>query len=280
MNVQWSAFLSQNQSETMNADKKQFDIFMGENHEKLFNKDSEDFEKAVKLLKNMSDGGNINATIYLISLYRLFSLEKNEIQTYLDRIRKAYDQNPEIFDEGMLCNIGSSIERCGPLTYNSTNREDNLREALKWAMRWFSRGDINSVYSILNIYKQLPDNNDDAFQWCVWGLSRDEVERMDAGGSMVIDPSISHVRRMAEIGHPPSQYRLGMMYLKGDIVKRSDDRAKEWFSRSAEGGYGRAITAMKEYEKDGNFLALVMREYLHPDDYGVEDMPEYLEERS
>ena len=63
------------------------------------------------------------------------------------------------------------------------------------------------------------------------------------------------------------------MYVKGDVVKVSDEKAREWFARSAGNGYERAIRVMDEYGRDGNFLTLLTREYLEPDDFGTERMP-------
>src|SRR5918911_1031109 len=45
---------------------------------------------------------------------------------------------------------------------------------------------------------------------------------------------------LAEAGDAPSQFNLGLMYLDGTGVPQNDEKAVEWFRRSADQGYAKA----------------------------------------
>src|SRR5437879_1694073 len=45
---------------------------------------------------------------------------------------------------------------------------------------------------------------------------------------------------LAEAGDAPSQFNIGLLYLDGTGVPQSDEKAVEWFRRSADQGYAKA----------------------------------------
>ena len=262
----------------MKSDREQIDEFWRENRD-LYNKDENEFyRRKAQFLKNLSDEGSVIATAELIFRSDRHCLNDDEFRFYMDRISKSYNENPEAFDSGLLYQVGEGVA-CRGKPDRQKKDERTLREALKWLARSMSKDGISCLSSIVSIYKNLPNCDDELFGWCIWGLEQSVILRADGySGVWAIVLSADTIVKMAVNGHSPSQYRLGMMYLKGDILKRSDEMAKEWFSRSAEGGYEKAITAMEGYRMDGNFLSLVKRDYLQPDDYGIKDMPKtYLE---
>lgn len=55
---------------------------------------------------------------------------------------------------------------------------------------------------------------------------------------------------MAEMGHAPSQHRVGELYLEGICYPQSFESAVKWYSKSAEQGYAPAQVNLGElYEK-------------------------------
>lgn len=58
------------------------------------------------------------------------------------------------------------------------------------------------------------------------------------------DEAVKYFRLAAEQGSPEGAYGLAMMYASGEGVPRDLAKAREWMTRSAEGGHGPAIQAM------------------------------------
>ena len=256
----------------MESDRDLYDRLWKENRDQLISDDPEEFRIAAERLRALADDGNIYALEHLVSYASRYSLTADDVRHHLDMMRRIYGERPDDFPGHVLVSIGNAIRDSDP-----RRQEATVRESLKWYERAASKGDRFAFCRILAVYEyDLPGRPDEEFPWCIRALrlgGPKPMEKMDDVG-MAVDTAMDRMISNANAGHPPSQYRLGMSYLKGDVFERSDELAKGWFSRAAEGGYGRAAVAMEEYERDGNFLALVTREYLQPDDYGIRDMTE------
>lgn len=59
------------------------------------------------------------------------------------------------------------------------------------------------------------------------------------------------LEHLADLGHPKSQYYLGLMNERGHGMKRSARRAFKWFLKAANNDYGPAQSALFDIYKDG-----------------------------
>jgi TPR repeat protein len=62
-------------------------------------------------------------------------------------------------------------------------------------------------------------------------------------------PAMAVFRALAEQGNAEAQTLLGVMYRRGQGVKRSSARAYLWFNRAASGGNARAKTELREVSR-------------------------------
>ena len=252
------------------TDRENYEAFMDQYGRLVYSVNPIEFEEGIKALRALAERGNIWANVKLYhTLREHFGMDYTEAETWIDRLTQLYAEDPDRFDSRALLYIGNIVTDIRSKGMRLQNQDEaSTGEMVAWFARSLSKGEWIAGVRLLGSYFHAPSSlNDEGFAWCVRILDDDNSDsRLSC-----IDYVLHYLGKLAEQGHAPSQYLLGVISVKGDIFARSDEKAAEWFSKAAEQGYDRAVRAMKEYRRDGNFLALVTREYLEPDDYDAPD---------
>lgn len=249
------------------SDREAYNEFLRKNYDNLYSKVPEESAEAERSLRTLAETGNVYAMVGMAEFLRSAS-RRPEAEVWLERITRRYAERPYDFDYRTLYRIGNVVTDLRRGKEWRELDEASAREAVGWYSRSLSKGEYGAAAGIMCIYLRGPVSlADEGFAWCVRLLNYIEPWVH----MRCTDRILEYLSKTARQGHAPSQYLLGVMYVKGDVCPRSDEKAAGWFAKAAEQGYGRALRAMEEYRRDGNFLALVTREYLEPDRYDVTD---------
>ena len=252
------------------SDREVYNEFFRKYDLNLYSMVPEESAEAERALRTLAETGNVYAMVRMAGfLVQKGTDRRPEVDMWLERIARRYSEWPDDFDSRTLYQIGNIVSdrRSRGKEWRELD-EASAREVVGWYSRSLSKGEYGGAIGIMCTYLCGPDSlADEGFAWCVRLLNYIEPR----GRMRCTDRILVYLYKTARQGHAPSQYLLGVMYVKGDVYPRSDEMAAEWFAKAAEQGYGRALRAMEEYRRDGNFLALVTREYLEPDRYDVTD---------
>ena len=252
------------------SDREAYNEFLRKNYDNLYSKVPEESAEAERALRTLAETGNVYAMVRVAGFLVQKGTDRHlEVDMWLERIARRYSERPDDFDSRTLNRIGNIVSdrRYRGKEWREFD-EASAREAVGWYSRSLSKGEYGGAIGIMCTYLCGPVSlADEGFAWCVRLLNYIEP----LVHIQCTDLILEYLYKTALQRHAPSQYLLGVMYVKGDVCPRSDEKAAGWFAKAAEQGYGRALRAMEEYRRDGNFLALVTREYLEPDRYGVTD---------
>lgn len=127
--------------------------------------------------------------------------------------------------------------------------EVDLAAAAKWSDRANGRSAADPTKEISQVEKevvagvQAPANETAAPGQVV---TSSVLGAIDKGVSAPLDIGLSFNRHLpaAKEGDVHAQYRLGLVYLKGEGVRRDPSRARKWLHKSAEAGYAGAQAAL------------------------------------
>jgi TPR repeat protein len=102
----------------------------------------------------------------------------------------------------------------------------NATEAVRWLTEAANGDDLNGLFNLAVLYAKGD------------GVSPDP------------EKAASLYRRAAELGHYPSQSRLGYIYAHGQGVPKDRVQAYLWLSLAAQHGIGTALNALESVVKD------------------------------
>ncbi len=88
--------------------------------------------------------------------------------------------------------------------------------------------------------------------WACLGVARADFDTgLDAYTSGSFDAAAREWAPLAEQGHVPAQYHLGLLYEEGQGVERNLDLARYWYLRAAQQGYVDAYFALGDIYAKG-----------------------------
>lgn len=125
----------------------------------------------------------------------------------------------------------------------------DLAAAAKWSDRANGRSTAGPTKEISQLEKQIlagVQSNENGKTASGQSVAKSVLGLSDDGGSAPMDIGLSYNRHLpaATEGDVHAQYRLGLVYLKGQGVRRDPRRARTWLHKSAEAGYAGAQAAL------------------------------------
>ncbi|RCK80635.1 MAG: hypothetical protein OZSIB_2948 [Candidatus Ozemobacter sibiricus] len=126
--------------------------------------------------------------------------------------------------------------------------------AARCFLRAAERGDLEAQLELgllLNDRSWPGTNPKEAEKWLMKAAGQGQPAALHALGEMhlareTFAEALEFFQRAADLGHPPSQYRLGAMFAEGRGVARHLDKARMWLQKAAESGHPRAQAALGE----------------------------------
>jgi len=121
----------------------------------------------------------------------------------------------------------------------------NHAEAVKWYRKAAEQGHDTGQYELARMYltgQGVKQDEEEALKWfrlTSLGVGKDMVETLEKRKSLKI---------AAERGDAQAQYELGATYLQRHALLESDAEAVKWFKKSAEQGYEKAQSALKQMQ--------------------------------
>ena len=170
--------------------------------------DNKDYKTALKILLPIAEDNNLNAIIYVSSIYDVGGngVEKSDKKAlkWIERCGLLKDLD--------CANIAGNMYRDGKGT------PVNLKKAEYWYLQAAGNGRLDTQVYLGSLYSggmgDIKQNLKKSFHW---------------------------YRKAAEQGHGDAQYNLGLMYADGKGVQLDSEKAKKWWRAAISNGVKNAL---------------------------------------
>lgn len=134
----------------------------------------------------------------------------------------------------------------GECYFNGVRRKKDLKKSFDWYLKAAERGHADAQYQVSIIYMMgegVEKNSREGLSWLRKAVDNQKRSaRADfAFGQLPLDIDLTMVRRSAELGYAPAQFRIGLAYLTGEGVTQDAEKAARWFEK-----------ALRQAEKDAH----------------------------
>ena len=171
-------------------------------------------EKAAEWFEKAANGGNVDAQRQLALCYRDGKGVAQSTEKYYQWTEKNADnESPEVqLALAKAYQTGDGVAK-------------DLQKARSWAQKAAAKGNLEAEYLVASWAYEANPNSGDALQ---------------------------QLMKVAEKGNPDAQYTIGMAYLEGKGVQKSEEKAIEWFEKAAAKGNPDAAYKLGNYYFYGN----------------------------
>ena len=229
----------------------------------ITNRETKDSEKAIKIIKKLSDQGNVIANARMASFY--FHGHLKFIQKNLELAKKfgkkaitgglkkqANEDNNALaqYALGLLYDRGLGVEK-------------NRQQAIKWYQKSAEQGESNGQYSLGLGYKLgegIEQNYKLATLWYHKAAMQNNAYGQTSMGSMYMlgrgvekdyKQAIEWYRKAAEQGGLLGQVAMGNVYESGKGVEKDYKQAVKWYRKAAEQDYSTAQSHLGYMYREG-----------------------------
>lgn len=236
----------------------------------------QDMDKAIYWYEKAESGGNefasyklgkiylgakdyVNAVKHLEmcnNKYAYYSLAK----IYLDETNEMFNPEKGIGYMEKAAEEGNqfAMYRMGNIYYQGTYTEKDIDKAVYWYEKAENSGNEYASFRLGKIYYEQKDYEKaiSHFEKC------DNDNALYLMGKMYLDKDsnifnsekgIGYMLEAAEKGNQYAQVNMGLLYLKGDVVKPHRDKAREWFETARDNGSEFARQILSDWNRKGNY---------------------------
>ncbi|MFV0538305.1 MAG: tetratricopeptide repeat protein [Dysgonomonas sp.] len=220
---------------------------------------NQDLNLALEWYTKGAENGNANAQ-YMVGLAYTNSSKYNEAYQWYKKSAEqgnAYAQK----ELGVLYYWGRGVVEDNDLAFEWFSK--SAKNGYSWGQYWLGSmyqsgyGTSKNRDTALEWYRvSLSSDSDDALKSAVYNAMGNLFYEKDyaGGNSYDINQAIKYYNMAAELNNLNATYSLGLMHKSGDGVLKNPTKAKEYLTKSAEGGLNTAQYELAMLYKDANDL--------------------------
>lgn len=220
---------------------------------------NQDLNLALEWYTKGAENGNANAQ-YMVGLAYTNSSKYNEAYQWYKKSAEqgnAYAQK----ELGILYYWGRGVVEDNDLAFEWFSK--SAKNGYSWGQYWLGSmyqlgyGTSKNRDTALEWYRaSLSSDSDDALKSAVYNAMGNLFYEKDyaGGNSYDINQAIKYYNMAAELNNLNATYSLGLMHKSGDGVLKNPTKAKEYLTKSAEGGLNTAQYELAMLYKDANDL--------------------------